>query len=337
MIFPIKETEAELIGLEQKHPLMIVRLRWLRVLKSNPTINLQDLVNVTNTTEFEMDRWASLYRFGGIDLLLNPLSLMTVHTTQSKTFGDHAKDMLQELFVSHEGQIGRKLWIDFDNCRNNKTSETDCALFGNYKDFDTKFKNWRRTDCQTYIQDVIRYAFEKTGRRDLYNGLLAYYKKNGVTGTIMAQYLVKQGWKAYLFMPDTENPLDNNNEHTKKYRDALKTNKWWDVPLSGMIVNYKPTLGKTNTTPIDSDGTRKLAALAKVKFAACVFTKGIHTGILSEGSILEVHWKSISEQTTVDASYQTFQQQDLYEKTNLLDFGWIEGIFIVPPGSPVIN
>ena len=337
--FPIKETVEELLALERKYPAMAKRLQWLRSLKTNPNISVQSLVNTVGATEFEMDRWAALYRFGGIELLVNPKTILNTSAIQTKTFSDHAQDMLRELYANHKEQLGRQLWIDFDNCRTNKPSGTDCVRFEDYKDFETQFKNWRRTDCQTYIQDVIRYSYEKTGRRNIYDGLLNFYKSNGVTGTIMAQYLVKQGWKAYLFMPDTEQPSDSNAEHTQKYRDAIKTNSWWKVPLAGFIVNYKPTnSGTSGATPITSDGKRKLAALANVKFAACVFTKGIHTGILSEGNILEVHWKNISEQSKIDAKYQGFQtdgEGKLYESTNLLDFSWIEGIFVIPPDNTV--
>lgn len=111
--------------------------------------------------------------------------------------------------------------------------------------------------------------------------------------------------------------------------------------MSGFIVNYKPTAvtekGKTiaKPTPLDTDGKRKLDALVNVKFAACVFTKAIHTGILSRGKILEVHWKNISEQSTVDKKYQTFQEGQLYESTDLINFSWLEGIIVIPPDSNV--
>lgn len=43
----------------------------------------------------------------------------------------------------------------------------------------------------------------------------------------MAEYLVKNGWKAYLFMPDTENPDETDrkdyNSHKQMYQLALKS------------------------------------------------------------------------------------------------------------------
>lgn len=345
--FAIRETTQELSALERQNPAMGSRLRWLRMLKIGSNLSPNTLVNQTGVLEYEMDRWAALYQSGGVQLLLNPLTLLEDTVAQAKTFSDHAEDELKKLRDENAGQLGRKLWIDFDFCRRGKPkdSTTECSLFGNYKDFEAQFKNWRRTDCQTYIQDVIRYAYEKIGRRDLYNGLLKFYKTRDLTnGTVMAEYLVKNGWKAYLFMPDTEQPFDDNKDHTTMYKTALKTETWWKVPLSGFIVNYKPTIDTemgrhiAKPTALDEGGKKKLAALANVKFGACVFTGARHTGILSRGEILEVHWKNISEQRVIDEKYRGFQTYDegkLYDSTPLIDFGWVEGIIVIPPDSNV--
>lgn len=337
--FTIKETVEQLLELERKNPGMKTRLLWLRTLKTNPNIGIAGLVKSIGVTEFEMSRWAALYRFGGIELLLNPKTILDTSVNGAKSFSDHALEKLRELYTNHPEQLGRQLWIDFDHCRKGERSGTDCTLFDNYKEFDMKFKNWRRTDCQTYIQDVIRFSYEKIGRRDLYDGLSAYYKKNGITGTSMAKYLVTKGWKAYLFSPDTENPYRTNYERIAK--NSVKTMNWWGVPLSGYFFNYAPTQRLQpgqKLTPLDAESLKRLGPVANIKFAACVFTAGYHTGVLSQGNILEVHWKNISEQTVVDKKYQQFQAThggQLYEKTNLLDFDWAEGVFVVPPDSSV--
>ena len=111
--------------------------------------------------------------------------------------------------------------------------------------------------------------------------------------------------------------------------------------MSGYIVNYKPTVTfndgtrPAKPTALDTNGKRKLETLANVKFAACVFTGARHTGVLFRGKVLEVHWKNVSEQSTVNAQYANFQAGELYESTDLIDFGWIEGIIVVPPDSNV--
>lgn len=339
-VFEIKETAEQLLELEKKHPQMANRLRWLRALKTNPTISPALLVAQTGATEYEMDRWAEFYQFGGIELLLNPQTLLERSASGAMTFSEHAEFEMLNLYNNHPDQLGRQLWVDFDNCRTNKPSGTQCDLFGDYRNFDQKFKKWRRTDCQTYIQDVIRYAYEKIGRRDLYDGLRAFYKsRNLVNGTVMAEYLVKNGWKAYLYMPDTENPYDADQAHVKMYDLAQRTKLWWKVPLAGFIVNYNPTVTNKNgirvakPTPLDADGKRRLDALANVKFAVCVFTGARHTGVLFRGKVLEVHWKTISGHSTVDDEYEVFRDERLYEATDLINFGWAEGIIVIPPDS----
>lgn len=66
MIFEIKETVEELLALEKENPIFANRLRWLRTLKTNPTISSRELVTLIGVPEFEMERWAEFYQFGGI-------------------------------------------------------------------------------------------------------------------------------------------------------------------------------------------------------------------------------------------------------------------------------
>ncbi len=342
-MFLIKESLEDLILLEKQYPTMVGRLRWLRVLKVNPNIGAQLLADQIGVPIFEMERWAEFYIYGGIELLLNPQTILEKSANQGMTFSEYAEEKMLRLFNKHPNEYGRRLWIEFESCRDkNKQLQTECSLFDSYKDFETEFGNlekWSRTDCISYIQNVIRYALEKIGKKALYKNI--YF----ALGTKMAADLVKLGWKAYLFMPDTDNPYDKNPEHTQMYSKALKAKTWWNVALSGVIVNYKPTQNYEDGNPVasktvlDSAGIRKLKALENVKFAACVFTKGIHTAILSRGSILEVHWRNVSEQnTTVPEKFKYFQSapnDTLYQSSKLIDFDWLEGIIVIPPDSSV--
>ena len=75
-----------------------------------------------------------------------------------------------------------------------------------------------RTDCITYVMNVLAYAFEQTGRSDLGAGVRANSKK----GTKLAQYLVAQGWAAYYWNPDTRNPRFGGSEHPISYQKAKR-------------------------------------------------------------------------------------------------------------------
>lgn len=336
----IRETSEELAALERQHPLMIRRLRWLRLLRSNPRLDVGAVADHLGVYEYEIERWAALYSAGGIALLLNPRTIPARGRARELTFSEHAENRMWDLFKSHQNQLGRQLWIDFDRCRTGKAGrgKYDCDLFGPYKDFEARFKDWYRTDCQTYILDVLKYAFEKTGRRDLYRGMMGAFRKEGTTGTVMSKYLARNGWEAYLFMPDTDNPADGKPAHAKMYQNSKKSRTWWGVPLVDFIVNYNPTPdlkgGAKQLTPRDEAGKKKFDSLSNVTFSVCVFTEGLHTALHSKGMVYEVHWDVLSEQSRVDnPNYTRFYESELYEHSPLWGFGWLEGIIVIPPDS----
>jgi hypothetical protein len=337
----IRETPAELAALERQNPLMLGRLRWLRLLAANPRLDVGAVADQLGVYEYEIERWAALYTAGGIGLLLNPRTIHSRVTLPDLTFSQHAENRMWDLLKSHADQMGRQLWIDFNECKttgSNRRGKYECNLFEPYKDFEAKFKDWYRSDCQTYILDVLKFAYEKTGQREVYRGLMGAFKKEGTTGTVMCKYLVRNGWKAYLFMPDTDNPSDGKSAHTKMYKNSLKSKTWWGVPLTDFIVNYNPTSelmgGVKEKTKQDEAGKRKFDSLSNVGFSVCVFTEGLHTALHSKGMIYEVHWDVLSEQSRVDnPNYTRFYASELYERSPLWGFGWLEGIIVIPPDS----
>ena len=352
MSFPfIQETVSELNDLERQHPLMLNRVRFFRWVKTNPSVRIEDVVDIFGLNYHEVERWARLYQFGGINLLLHPRTVLDPRARQGLKFSEYAEIRTLELFKQHDNQIGRQLWVDYQHCKNNQPSPDQyavkCEYFNQYTDFEANHKNWYRTDCQTYILDVLRYAFEKIGRKDLYTGLSAAFKREGTTGTVMAKYLVKNEWRAYFFMPDTVNPNDGDEEHTKKYENALKTKNWWGVPITDFVVNYRPTTQMRSNAKVhpgeriepikvDSNGYSNLHTLESALFGVCVFTAGIHTALFSKGMIYEVHWRGISDNVfnnPVGTGDRLFGRSSLlmYGDTAISPAGYIEGIVVVPP------
>lgn len=343
MRFPtITETPAELAALERRNPLMLKRLRCLRLLRANPMLSISTVADQLGVTESEIERWGGLYTLGGIKLLLDPRTVADRQAAQKLTFSEHAENKMWDLLKAHQNQLGRQLWVDYESCVKTgqpKPGGAPCTTLQPYQEFAAKFNSWYRTDCQTYILHVLKYAYEKIGRRDIYTGLHRQFTNpKNTTGTVMAKYLVQNGWKAYLFLPDTDNPSDRSPKHTAMYRSTLKTKTWWGVPVTDFIVNYNPTptTGTQTPTPKDAAGMRKFEALSGVRFAVCVFTEGLHTGLFSKGMIYEVHWRSLSEQSRVDnPNYAPFYVSPLYEHTALWGFAWLEGVILVPPDSNV--
>lgn len=337
-----QENATELLALERSHPLMVNRLRFFRILASNPMSDVSMLVNQLGVPKFEMQRWIELYKLGGIDLLLDPRTLLDDPPT-GKTISDYGEEELLRLYNNHPRQLGSAVIADLRSCKktgkpSGKTYLPDCSLFQPYKDFETQIKDWRITDCFTYIKDVLRYVYEKLGQPKTFTALNAADR-----GTVLAQKLTALGWKSYFCMRDTENPYDTDIEdarqHVKKYKEVVKTKKWWNVPVSGVIVNYLPnsnTRLNPKITELDKDGKRKYDALANVRFGICTFTEGRHTGLFSRGEIYEVHWASLSGQSKIEnPNYTFFYQETLYEKTVMKDFGWEEILLTIPPDSKV--
>jgi hypothetical protein len=324
MPFPaIYESITELTALEVAYPVMARRLHVLQMFKRNPNETSGNVADGLGVFEYEVERWGRLYQVGGISLLLNPQTLLDPQDSQNLTFSQYAEIRTLDLFKEHNNQIGRELWKLFERCKKGDPKASSCEYFAPYADWEAKYKNWYRTDCQTYIFDVLKYAFEKIGYRKLYTGLLAAFKKEGTTGTVMAKYLTQIEWKAYFFMPDTVNPKDGNAEHTRMYEKVLKTRTWWGVPITDIIVNYDPTSGTK-----DAEGDRKFNVLSTALFGVCIFTKGLHTALLSKGKIYEVHWTGISSN---QFNSPVGSGDSLYGRTDLKGFDWIEGVVVIPP------
>lgn len=55
---------------------MANRLRFFRILTSNPMSDVSMLVNQLGVPKYEMQRWIELYRLGGIEFLLDPSTIL---------------------------------------------------------------------------------------------------------------------------------------------------------------------------------------------------------------------------------------------------------------------
>jgi len=78
------------------------------------------------------------------------------------------------------------------------------------------------TDCITYCRLVLEYAFTQVNEPDHVTGVHSRYEK----GTVLAQYLVSLGWKAYYWNPDVKNPRDKLAEHPFSYKTTQSTDAY---------------------------------------------------------------------------------------------------------------
>jgi len=327
----------EIDALIKRFPLFSNRLNFLRIALSSPGRDISAQIVRLNVTLLDIEYWSELYRVGGVDLLLDSRTIINpLLNFRKKTISELGEEELLRLYNNHTRQVGSAVIADFRSCQ--RTGKPlrfdDCEIFKPYKDFKAVIKDWKITDCFTYIKSVLRYTFEKLGQRSTFIKL-----NKADRGTRLAQGLNRIGWKSYLCLRDTKNPYDNLEKHVKIYERALRTKKWWGVNLSGFIVDYKPNPTpptRETVTPISVDGKRKFDMLSQVRFGVCTFTEGLHTGLFSRGEVYEVHWKSMSEQSKVDdPKYAPFYEENLYEKTLMQNFGWEEILLTIPPDSNV--
>lgn len=213
------------------------------------------------------------------------------------TFSEHAEKHMWDLLKDYRNQVG---------------SERAKYLRENGLPDDTQGKI--KTDCITYVINVLKYAFEQTGRKDVARKVGGL----GKHGTELAKYLTDIHWKAHYWNPDVKNPNDNLQEHPFSYSLAVKTGKYYGIPVSGYIVNYRPTavIAPKKPTPIDKT---VFDQFSKVRFAYGLAKGGMHTFLLSYGMVYEVHYESIGE--------------GLYERSSFYDFDWNSGVVVTPPDA----
>lgn len=197
------------------------------------------------------------------------------------------------------------------------------------------------TNCIIYVTNVLMYGHEKIGRSDR-NARINQIGKVEQDGTKLAKFLVDEiGWKAHYWNPDVEHPRDKKDEHPFSYKKALKTKSYYELPLSGLIVDYNkqdktpkrvwissginipitPTIGVPLPMPVEvsADNTAILEKLSKVKFAFGIARGGYHTFLFSYGEVFEVHWMA--------------EGARLYGKVAFEKYEWLSGALIIPPDS----
>lgn len=182
------------------------------------------------------------------------------------------------------------------------------------------------TDCITYVINVLSFAFEAIGNK----AAAGKVKALGHKGTELAAYLVSDhGWKAIYINPDVNHPRDKLYEHVKTYNDVKAKLPYYKIPVDHFVINYTPT-AKTNPNfvsfgskgmavdPTDEDDSQ-MTELKKIKFGMGVSKGGMHTWLYSLGQVYEVHWDKVGA--------------DLYETTDIEEFGWLSGVIVVPPDA----
>lgn len=128
-------------------------------------------------------------------------------------FTNHAHNKMMDLFSNHSHEVGSQI----ASAHPGKTP----------------------TDCITYIINVLKYAFEKSGDKAISDKVA----KLGEYGTKLAAYLVNnQNWKGVYYNPDVNHPRDGNLEHPfSYYKKVILSKQYYTIPMTYWVINYKPT------------------------------------------------------------------------------------------------
>ena len=230
-----------------------------------------------------------------------------------KSLSEHGYDKLIELFTHHDNEVGRLFPGD-------KRGRSD-------------------TDCIIYVRNVLEYAYEKIGRKDISDRIHAMPKDGGVA---LASYLVSLGWRAHYWNPDVRHPRDGDSEHPDSYKKAVAKRMYYGITVSGFIVNYNlqdksvhnewilipsPDLGTIGGVPfpmptriqVGGDNLGAFTRFKSVRLAYGIARGGMHTFLYSFGDIYEVHW--------------TKEKDELYGKSPFNTFVWNSGMMFTPPDS----
>lgn len=200
-----------------------------------------------------------------------------------KTLCDYLEAKLWDLYKSHDNEVGLK----FSGDRRGRTI----------------------TDCFIYARNVLTYAYEKIGRRDIAARIRGIPEENG---TALAAYLASIGWHTYYWNPDVRNPRDGDSEHPASYQRAVRTGKYYGITVNDFIINYHMT------NPNSANDMGAFDEFSGVRFAFGIARGGTHNFMDSYGMVFEVHWDQEGDK--------------LYGRSPLYNYQWLDGLMVTPPG-----
>jgi hypothetical protein len=122
----------------------------------------------------------------------------------------------------------------------------------------------------------------------------------------------------YLARSPRERP--RRDEHPYSYHVAVEKETYYEIPLSGLIINYNPTpmVKKKDTTPVDSFAMNQFKL---VPFAVGITYGGWHTFLCSYGWVYEAHWEEIGEDLYGKSIFTTWKGKHGH---------WNSGVVVVP-------
>lgn len=231
-----------------------------------------------------------------------------------KDYSDHAVDRLLELYNNHANQIG-----------------SHSAEVG-----DQQYKGFQKTDCITYVRDVVLYAFRALKQESDASAVDKELARTNALGTKLAAYLVDHySWVGVYVNPDAMYADDTRNNPIVATNNVHRTGRYYGVPVRYEVVDYSPeAIARLSSGQPGAPGAETQPAetqpvqltmyerLQDARFGVGCSFGGTHTWLYSEGFVYEVHWAELPT-------------GNLYAKTELRTFSasWKTSVIVLPPDA----
>lgn len=191
--------------------------------------------------------------------------------------------------------------------RNSASSQYGSQYKGSRKEGKTQ------TNCIDFVVKVLADAYEKIGKADVAKDVRKLRDK----GTDVAKYLVEnRKWSAHYWNPDVRFPADKRGEHPVSYQAAVKHGTYYKIPVAGGIINYRLTPGNGPRTA----STAAVGRFKLVPFAMGLAFGGMHTFLVADGNVHEVHWEGIGDSLYGKTAFEKWNGSGAY----------LSGIVVVP-------
>jgi len=174
----------------------------------------------------------------------------------------------------------------------------------------------KKTDCTIYVLDILRSAFTAVGKGKEWDATFADAQRNsgssGFKGTeLMKSLQSKMGWVGVFWAPDSKSS-DGENSYAAAIAKRKGSYYGIEVDPEKAVTDYQPEDGR------DAE-MGNMNKLHQIAFGVLAARGGSHMAMIVGGAVFEVHWSSSSD------------DHDLFEDTDLADWGWGSGAIVMPP------
>jgi len=187
------------------------------------------------------------------------------------------------------------------------------------------------TSCVGWVMKHLGSAYAAAGLGSRFAEIKTVVRAHNMDGSYLMQELQKDGWTMVYWNPDGKKPLDGNEEHPYSY--AMAKNRHYyqvynsatdivTIPVSEMLVNYRPAPGSTTTK--DTSGLDKLG---RVPLWCGIANGGYHCFLGKGGTVNESHLSRMPNDAT------NVEEGPFTRFGSTTSVKYLSGVLAIPPGT----